>query len=89
MANPFQVKFKSSCQSCGDEVYEGEDMYAVHGQFFCRQCAEDNGNVCACGNYKDENYEECYECHEENDGGDTVLDDEDDLDSAGFFGQKD
>lgn len=87
MSNPFPSRFDSTCNSCGETVYEGDDMYAVDGQFVCQKCAEENGNVCPnCGNYKDEKYETCYECHEGEETEDTILDDEDDMESGGVLG---
>lgn len=65
MANPFKTKFNSTCDSCGDTVQEGDEMYAVDGLFYCHDCANENGNVCDCGNFKKDDYEECYECHQE------------------------
>lgn len=65
MANPFKNKFDSHCGSCGDDMWEGDMVYAVDGAFVCPDCADNNGNVCDCGNFKKEEYDECYSCHEE------------------------
>ena len=65
MSNPFETKFDSTCNSCGEVVPEGEEMYAVDGDFVCKKCAEENGNVCDCGNFKKTEYDECFECYEE------------------------
>ncbi len=62
MPNPFPAKFNSTCDSCGNEIYEEEEIYAIDGDFLCGSCADANGNVCECGNYKKEEYEECFEC---------------------------
>lgn len=64
MSNPFETKFDSECQDCGAEVLQGDDMYVVDGNFLCISCAEINGNVCDCGNYKKDDYDTCYECFE-------------------------
>jgi len=65
MSNPFPAHFDSNCNSCGDDIYQGDDCFAVDGQFVCRNCAESNGNVCPdCQNYKREEYDTCFECHE-------------------------
>jgi hypothetical protein len=66
MANPFKTKFKSTCQSYGEIVEEGDDMFAIDGQFVCEQCAEAGDNICECGNFKKEEYDTCFDCHEEN-----------------------
>lgn len=64
--NPFPARFDSTCNSCGDPIHEGDLTYAVDGQFVCQNCAEVNGNVCPeCSNYKKEEYDTCYECHQE------------------------
>lgn len=65
MSNPFPAKFDSKCQSCGEKIFEDENTYAVDGQFVCAKCAEENGNVCECGNFKKEEYDQCFECYEE------------------------
>lgn len=65
MSNPFPARFDSDCQSCGDTVEEGELMFAVDGQFICEECAEEGGNICPnCGNFKKEEFDLCYTCHE-------------------------
>lgn len=61
MANPFQAKFDSKCQLCGETVEEGEEMWAIGGQFLCSQCVSVE-NQCDCGNYKGDDYETCYDC---------------------------
>ncbi len=45
-------------------MYEGNKVYSVEGEFYCEECAEANGNVCDCGNFKKEGYEECFACHQ-------------------------
>jgi len=63
VSNPFENQFNSECQQCGDEVEEGELMFAIDGQFVCDVCAESGDNVCACGNFKKSEYPTCYECY--------------------------
>jgi len=66
MGNPFPSHFDSACNSCGDMIFEGDDCFAVDGQFVCESCAEANGNVCPeCGEFKQEQFEVCYKCNEE------------------------
>jgi len=40
MSNPFPSQFDSHCQSCGDRTEEGDMIYAIDGEFVCRDCAE-------------------------------------------------
>lgn len=62
MSNPFQATFDSTCDSCGDDIIENEWCVADDGSFICEGCAEDQGKLCECGNYKKPNFELCYEC---------------------------
>jgi hypothetical protein len=62
MSNPFNTQFNSKCQSCGEEVPEGELMYAIDDQFVCEDCASEGDNICECGNFKKEEYDTCYNC---------------------------
>ena len=62
MANPFLTQFDSDCNSCGDTVDEGDEMYACEGQFLCPSCADAGDYVCSCGNFKKSEYQTCYEC---------------------------
>lgn len=68
MSNPFLTKFNSTCNSCGEEVDEGCEMYAIgEGIFVCYECAKDAGNVCKeCDMYKKEDFDTCYKCHLKN-----------------------
>jgi len=62
MSNPFEAKFESECQNCGDTVDEGEEMFAVEGEFWCRDCAKRTNNICKCGNYKKDEFDSCFTC---------------------------
>lgn len=63
MANPFEAKFDSECENCGETVIEGDEMYATDDGFLCPDCASEEGYVCSdCGNFKKPEYELCYEC---------------------------
>ena len=81
MSNPFKAQFDSTCNSCGAEIFDGDDVYAVDGDFVCEDCAEENGNICECGNFKKAEYEKCYECfnnkEEEDDDNDYPFEDTD------------
>ena len=74
MPNPFPTQFNSQCQDCFDTVEEGESMFAHEGQFICESCAEHSDLVCRCGNYKKEEFKNCYTCHEDED--DEEVEDE-------------
>lgn len=63
MANPFPSRFDSTCNSCGEPIYEGDDTFAVDGDFICKDCAEAGDNICECGKFKKEGFDQCYECH--------------------------
>ena len=62
--NPFPNRFDSTCDSCGDDLPEGEIVFAVDGDFVCLACADSNGNVCDCGQFKKEEYDSCFDCYE-------------------------
>ena len=63
MSNPFKARFDSTCDSCGDPLFEDDsDVFANDGQFICESCANANDNICDCGNYKKDIYDTCYEC---------------------------
>lgn len=66
MANPFSAQFDSTCDSCGDPIMEGDEIFATPEGFVCPDCAEEGGYVCECGNFKKPEYEECYDCFNEN-----------------------
>lgn len=80
MSNPFPAKFGSICSACEAQIPQGDDMYAVDGQFICKQCADDAGNVCPdCGNFKPSEYDQCYDCHEDGEEADDQSVDIDDV----------
>ena len=62
MSNPFKAHFDKPCGDCGEMIEEGEDVYAVDGEFWCQDCTPAE-NICGCGNYKNEGYDTCYDCH--------------------------
>lgn len=62
MANPFPARFDSRCDSCGNDIDEGDQCYAIEGQFVCSDCANESDNVCGCGNFKHETYPTCFDC---------------------------
>lgn len=78
MANPFQVKFDSTCQSCEAQVWEGDLMFAAQGLFICGSCAHEAEVVCSCGNFKKPEFDKCFACNQpkedENEGWDPWAD---------------
>ena len=65
MSNPFPNHFDSTCDSCGDDIFEGDLVFVIDDQFVCEDCADANDNICPeCGNFKKEEYEFCFECNE-------------------------
>ena len=64
MSNPVPAFKGSSCNNCGEQIDENDDLYLHDGEKFCTDCANKNNLVCDCGNYKKEEYETCYDCKE-------------------------
>ena len=62
MANPFKVKGSIECSSCADEIENGDYCYYHEDEPYCEWCAEEQEIVCACGDYKKPEYDECYDC---------------------------
>lgn len=74
MANPFNVKFDSTCVSCDETVPEGDEMFAHEGQFICGECAESEDVICDCGSYKKSGLDECFSCmNKKSDDADDML----------------
>ena len=65
--NPVPAYPNTSCDSCGEEIPEGDNVYIIDGQRWCEICADSTDNVCECGNYKKEEYKKCYECFKNED----------------------
>lgn len=65
MANPFELKGKRNCFGCSDEMLSGDMVFFHDDHVLCESCADDNGIVCECGNYKKEEYQKCYTCFQE------------------------
>lgn len=63
MSQPYQSFYDTECTDCGEAIAEGEDMYMEDSDKVCVPCAKDRNIVCSCGNYKKEDYEECFTCH--------------------------
>ena len=62
MSNPSSAFKGTVCDGCNEEMTEGEDIFFDDGDKLCAECAEKNGNVCECGQYKKSEFKECYEC---------------------------
>ena len=64
MSNPFLPQFMSSCDWCSDSVSPDDIMFCHKGDFICESCAAEKQLICVCGNYKKDQYNNCYDCHE-------------------------
>ncbi len=63
MPNPVESFGGTGCDECGEELFEGDALFFDGPKKLCEVCAGENENICECGNYKKSQYEECYECH--------------------------
>jgi hypothetical protein len=66
MPNPFEATFNSHCIECGNDIFNGDKVFADRGKFICEFCAEDLNVICECGNYKKPDFETCYKCYKKN-----------------------
>ena len=62
MANPVEAFSGTVCNGCGETLGKGEELYLTDDGRFCSDCADDEGNVCECGNFKKEEFKTCYDC---------------------------
>ena len=62
MGNPGSAFKGAICDQCSETLEEGDDVYFCDGQKFCEECADENGNVCDCGNFKKDDFKECFDC---------------------------
>ena len=62
MSNPSKAYPHTRCDSCQEEVGEGNDIFFDDGEKLCEDCAREDDHICSCGNYKKSEYRECYEC---------------------------
>lgn len=69
MPNPVEAFGGTGCDVCGEYIYEGDSLFFDDNQKLCEECAGENDNICDCGNYKKSQFDECYECNQEDDGG--------------------
>jgi len=60
--NPCPAFPNTSCDSCGEEIIEGDNVYLFDGERFCEDCANEEKIVCDCGNMKKPQYQKCYNC---------------------------
>jgi len=61
--NPCRAFKGVKCDSCGEQLEEGEDLFYTDSGKLCLGCAEAEDYVCPCGQYKKPDFDECYECH--------------------------
>ena len=62
MANPVPAFPNTKCDQCDELITEGDYVFLSDGLKFCVDCAEENGNMCECGQFKKEEFKECYDC---------------------------
>lgn len=62
MSNPVESFAGTVCDQCGETLEKGDDLFLVEGQRFCEDCADENNNICECGQFKKEEYKTCYDC---------------------------
>ena len=62
MANPVKAFRDTPCYQCDETIDKDDDLFLMDGEKYCYECAEENGNVCECGQFKKEDFKECYDC---------------------------
>jgi hypothetical protein len=62
MTNPVEAFKDTKCEGCREVICQDEELYFTDDGKLCRDCAEDEDYVCACGAYKKSDYERCYKC---------------------------
>ncbi len=62
MPNPMPAYPNTTCDECDEKIDEGDDVYFCDGNKLCQECAQAEGYVCDCGNYKSQDFNQCYEC---------------------------
>ena len=46
MSNPGEAFPNTRCESCQEEIGEGNPIFFDEGTKLCKSCAEDNNNIC-------------------------------------------
>lgn len=62
MSNPFSAFPNTTCDGCDERLKEGDDVWIYDGQKLCTSCAESEGWICECGNFKKPEFNQCYDC---------------------------
>jgi len=62
-AGPYPAFRGTICNNCNESVSIGDSIYIVNDEKLCASCADNGGYVCSCKNYKGDDYDECYYCH--------------------------
>lgn len=64
MNNPCKAFKGTFCDNCKNSIQEEYSVYLHDGNRYCQSCADDINIKCDCGNYKKDEYDQCYECFE-------------------------
>lgn len=62
MPNPITVQWPTKCEDCEEEIPKGEELFFTDEGKLCVNCANNNGYVCDCGNFKKPDFNQCYDC---------------------------
>ncbi len=62
MGNPVVAKWAADCEGCDTKIQEDDLMYFTDEGKICTDCAESEGFVCYCGNFKKLDFDQCYDC---------------------------
>lgn len=62
MPNPIEAKYPTICGDCGEKIEPGDDIFFIDNSKTCELCAENSGNVCDCGQFKKEEFNQCFDC---------------------------
>lgn len=66
MSNPFNATFESDCDGCATPMYDGDEVYAHEGSYFCCTCAGEMKIICPeCDSHKNPDDKRCYHCEKE------------------------
>ena len=60
--NPQPAFKNTTCDNCCNPIPEDDDVFFHDGCKLCEDCADDEDCVCDCGQYKNPDYVECYNC---------------------------
>lgn len=62
MSNPVTAFPNTICDQCEYLITESDYVFLLDGLKYCVDCASENGNICDCGQFKKEEFKQCYDC---------------------------